>query len=128
MASSPTRVTSVSSTDWTSGNAASSSAGWSSRRPTLARNAVSAMRWRAVLRLERQLGQGVATASQPARAAPTRLRAESAPDSACSSAWAGVEPQQLQSGMSVSFTPSAAQAARVERSYSREVPSPEQPG
>ncbi len=82
----------------------------------------------AVFRLVKQLGHGVVTVSRFMDSAICRLRAARAEESAWSTVWAGVEPQQLQSSSSRISKPRARHTARVEDSYSLDVPWPEQPG
>ena len=52
----------------------------------------------AFFRAERQEGQGVARVAAPIRSTMARLRPARAAARRWSTAWAGVEPQQLQSG------------------------------
>jgi len=58
----------------------------------------------------------------------SRFRAERAEDREWSTVCAGVDPQQFQSGTSVNFMSKAAQTARLDISYSIEVPVLEHPG
>jgi len=72
------------------------------------------MRLAAMRRLERQLGQGVSNTSAFCWAAISRLRTHRAAESSVSTAWAGVEPQQFQSGMSTRRMSRALQTAWVD--------------
>ena len=72
------------------------------------------MRLEAMRRFERQLGQGVSSSSAFCWAAISRLRTHNAAESSVSTAWAGVEPQQFQSGISTSLMSRALHTAWVD--------------